>query len=540
MSTIPITALPNIGNLLTSNSILPIVSTVGSGSTDKVTVGALANYILVQTGNALPPAQQALTSQTVTNAAQPNITSVGTLTNLSVSGISNLGSNSNLIITGGTSGYVLSTNGSGNLSWIVPTSGATGPAGTNGATGATGSNGTNGATGLTGATGTSGSNGSTGATGTAGTNGATGATGTAGTNGATGATGTAGTNGATGATGINGAAGATGATGTAGTNGATGATGINGATGVTGATGLTGATGTQGATGLTGATGAFSGTLTSNLNANTYSISNVGNITATGNITANNFSGNITITGNVTGTSPNVTLVAGSYSYVFDNTGNFTMPANSDIIMTGVNSVLSVDGTALLGGATQVGGSYSTLGVKYPGAGTQFGMTLRPVTDNTTAIQFLNAAGNSIGNIKQTSSTVQFVGDGSQLSNVATSTTGSWTLATGTNTVSLTVPINGTYSIWVRGNIPNGIVTYTATAVVTNTNVPVLGSQYGWYYLAGNALVLTAIPTQFVGTQGAISNAAPYSGNTANVFTFGITNNSGSSQVVSYGWTKLG
>ena len=86
MTTVNITSLPNIGNLLTSNSILPIVSTVGSATTDKTTVGALANYILVQTGNLLPPAQQALTSQTVTNAAQPNITSTGTLTSLSVSG----------------------------------------------------------------------------------------------------------------------------------------------------------------------------------------------------------------------------------------------------------------------------------------------------------------------------------------------------------------------------------------------------------------------------------------------------------------------
>jgi hypothetical protein len=272
----------------------------------------------------------------------------------------------------------------------------------------------------------------------------------------------------------------------------------------------------------------------------TASLSAVSTINASGNISVG---GNLTVAGNiignVIGTSPNVTLVAGSYSYTFDNTGNFTLPANSDILMTGVNSVLSAGGTTLLGGYSQVGGSYSTLGVKYPGAGTQFGMTLQPTNDNTTAIQFLNAAGNSIGNIKQTSSTVQFVGDGSQLSNVATQTTGSWTLAPGTNTVSLTVPINGTYSIWVRGNIPNGIVTYTATVVVTNTNVPVLGTSYGWYYAAGNALVLTAIPAQIVGTLNNISNAVVAT-TTANVFTFGITNNSGTSQVVSYGYTKLG
>ena len=122
--------------------------------------------------------------------------------------------------------------------------------------------------------------------------------------------------------------------------------------------------------------------------------------------------------------------------------------------------------------------------------------------------------------------------------NIVEKTTGSWTLAAGANTVSLTVPINGTYSIWVRGNIPNGIVTYTATAVVTNTNVPVVGSSYAWYYAAGNALVFTAIPNQFVGTVNNISNAVVAT-TTANVFTFGITNNSGTSQVVDWGYTKL-
>jgi hypothetical protein len=143
----------------------------------------------------------------------------------------------------------------------------------------------------------------------------------------------------------------------------------------------------------------------------------------------------------------------------------------------------------------------------------------------------ISASGNISGNY--------FIGNGSQLTNVATKTTGSWTLAAGTNTVSLSVPLNGTYAIWVNGNIPNGIVTYTATAVVTNTNVPVLGSQYAWYYTIGNALVLTSIPGQFTGTAGSISTVNTYAGNTANVFTFGITNNSGNTAVVNYGYTKL-
>ena len=131
-----------------------------------------------------------------------------------------------------------------------------------------------------------------------------------------------------------------------------------------------------------------------------------------------------------------------------------------------------------------------------------------------------------------------FVGNGSALSSVATQVTGSWSLAAGANTVSLTVPGPGTYSIWVNGNIPNGIVTYTATVVVTNNNVPVVGSSYGWYYVAGSALVLTAMPTQIVGTSNAISTDDVVT-TTANVFTFGITNNSGISQSVGWGYTRL-
>lgn len=58
-------------------------------------------------------------------------------------------------------------------------------------------------------------------------------------------------------------------------------------------------------------------------------ISVAGNLTATSNITAANFIGNIQITGNVTGTSTNVTLVAGSYSWTFNNAGNLVLPGNT-------------------------------------------------------------------------------------------------------------------------------------------------------------------------------------------------------------------
>jgi hypothetical protein len=92
--------------------------------------------------------------------------------------------------------------------------------------------------------------------------------------------------------------------------------------------------------------------------------------------------------------------------------------------------------------------------------------------------------------------------------------------------------------MWVNGNIPNGIVNWNATVTLSNSNVPVIGVQYGWYYLAGNALALTSIPSQIVGTAGSISTSAPVVLN-SNTFTFGITNNSGTSQIVYYGYVKV-
>ena len=122
--------------------------------------------------------------------------------------------------------------------------------------------------------------------------------------------------------------------------------------------------------------------------------------------------------------------------------------------------------------------------------------------------------------------------------NAISPTTGSWTLSAGTNTVSFTVTAGESYIMWVNGNIPNGIVNWNATVTLSNANVPVIGVQYGWYYLAGNALELTSIPSQIVGTAGTISTSAPAVSN-SNTFTFGITNNSGSSQIVYYGYIKV-
>jgi hypothetical protein len=123
---------------------------------------------------------------------------------------------------------------------------------------------------------------------------------------------------------------------------------------------------------------------------------------------------------------------------------------------------------------------------------------------------------------------------------VSDKTTGTWTVIPGNNTYSFTVPVNGVYQLWVRGNIPNGIISYTATAAVTNSNVPVLGTQYAWNYTgAGNPILFTSIPDQFIGTEGSISTATPSVGTATNTFVFGIDNSTVENVTVDWGYTKI-
>jgi len=125
--------------------------------------------------------------------------------------------------------------------------------------------------------------------------------------------------------------------------------------------------------------------------------------------------------------------------------------------------------------------------------------------------------------------------------NTTIKNTSSWTVATGTNTYSITVPDSGTYQIWIRGNIPNGIIAYLATVIVTNTNVPVVGAQYAWVYNGGGTpLDFTSIPNQFVGTSNTIIRSSTSPSATTNRFDFGINNSSGSSQTVQWGYVTLG
>jgi hypothetical protein len=117
--------------------------------------------------------------------------------------------------------------------------------------------------------------------------------------------------------------------------------------------------------------------------------------------------------------------------------------------------------------------------------------------------------------------------------------TSSWTIPVGSSTQSFTVDWNNTYLMWIRGNIPNGIIVWNARVTVTNSNVPIIGDQYGWYYADGNALVLTSIPNQIIGTTGNIISTSPAVVE-SNTFSFGITNNSGSECTIHYGYVMIG
>ena len=140
IESIKITSLNNIGSNLSFTSVFPVVDINGTPITNKANLQIIGNYILSQAGGAnFVQAAQATLAQSVTNAAQPNITSVGTLTSLAVSGNANISGNlniavNNLRIPGGTNGYVLQTDGAGNLTWTAQTGGGGGngsPGGSN-------------------------------------------------------------------------------------------------------------------------------------------------------------------------------------------------------------------------------------------------------------------------------------------------------------------------------------------------------------------------------------------------------------------------
>ena len=117
------------GNI-TANGNVTANYFIGNGSSLSSIAGANVTGTVANATYAISSGS-ATTAGTVTTAAQPNITSLGTLTGLTSNGTvdftnsSNvsLGAVGNIKITGGTSGYILSTDGVGNLSWVAQSGG---------------------------------------------------------------------------------------------------------------------------------------------------------------------------------------------------------------------------------------------------------------------------------------------------------------------------------------------------------------------------------------------------------------------------------
>lgn len=117
---------------------------------------------------------------------------------------------------------------------------------------------------------------------------------------------------------------------------------------------------------------------------------------------------------------------------------------------------------------------------------------------------------------------------------------GTLTLTPGSNNVSFTVPPNAAYSMVLYGNIPNGITVWSALVVLAEPNAPATGYQlaYNMGLNGPETLVLGAMPNQIYGINGEWQNDGLLWAN-SNVFSFQITNNSASSQVLNYSAVKV-
>jgi hypothetical protein len=137
-STLIVAQSANLGSVsnitITGGVANAVLTTDGSGTLTWGNSAANANYAniagvaySVDAANVVGTvanANYAAYAGNVTIAAQSNITSLGTLTGLNISGVSNLGPIGNVRITGGTNGYVLQTDGTGNLAWTAQTGGS--------------------------------------------------------------------------------------------------------------------------------------------------------------------------------------------------------------------------------------------------------------------------------------------------------------------------------------------------------------------------------------------------------------------------------
>jgi hypothetical protein len=203
-------------------------------------------------------------------------------------------------------------------------------------------------------------------------------------------------------------------------------------------------------------------------------------------------------------------------------TGKVIISTTLNVDTVELNNISSLDSTAI-----QINDSVNISGTL--NAKTLIANTIS--SEDSTAIQ-INDGLRISGDLTFSNNTVQ--------TTAYVTASGNWTVTSGTNTYSFTVPQDGTYTMWVKGNIANGIIIWNATVSVSNSNVAAIGYQYAWNYTGGGSpIALTAIPDQIKGSAGTISTDATYGGTTSNRFDFGISNSSGASQTVYYGYAKI-
>ena len=288
-------------------------------------------------------------------------------------------------------------------------------------------------------------------------------------------------------------------------------------------------------------------------------LANTGNIVINSNDAAGNSAqwtfganGNLTVPGGIVGSGAS----PAPYLSGFDSVSAITLSATGNVtggnlVTAGSGGAITMTGGNITGAGNISAGNISatgnvTAGNISAGSGTITGGNINGANFNGNVAfgtGIVVGSGNITGgNISATGNVtaVNFFGNGATLSNVATQVTGSWTVPVGNSTQSFTVSPNNTYYLWVDSNIANGIITWNATATVTNTNVPVVGAQYAWVYSGGGTPIdFTSIPNQFVGTANTILRSSVAPSATTNRFDFGINNTSGNAVTVRYGYIKI-
>ena len=231
-----------------------------------------------------------------------------------------------------------------------------------------------------------------------------------------------------------------------------------------------------------------------------------GNIAVTGNVTANWFVGNINTTnslvtsGNITannfiGSDPNVGLVAGNYTWLFDNAGNVTLPSNTFAVNYANGTAVSLGGTysnadvanylptyngnALFSNITVSRDAVILGNLRVEGNTTYINVSDLIVEDKDIIVAAnanatmtdLNGAGLQIGNRSA----------GGNITFFYNSTSNVMTLSHGANIANV---LNVAGNITATGNVNTG------NLVGSGTNVEIVGGSYTWTFNGSGNLVL--------------------------------------------------